>query len=68
MFYPDDLNIIKSITSNLNESTYDKVKSFLPGSALVFGTSFMTPLLIRCDLPNPMPESTSVNISNIWYN
>ena len=67
MFYPDDLNIIKSITSNLNESIFEKIKSFLPGNALAFGTSFKLPLLVKLDLPNPMPESTSVNISDTWY-
>ena len=67
MFYPDDLNIIRSITTNLNEDIYEKIKSFLPGNALVFGISFKLPLVVSLDLPNPMPESTSVNISNIWY-
>ena len=67
MFYPDDLNIIKSITSNLNDNIFEKIKSFLPGNALVFGTSFKLPLLVKLDLPNPMPESTSVNISDTWY-
>ena len=67
MFYPDDLNIIKSITSNLGDSIFEKIKSFLPGNALVFGTSFKLPLMVKLDLPNPMPESTSVNISDKWY-
>ena len=68
MFYPDDLNIIKSITTNLSEYIYEKMKSFLPGNAIVFGVAFKMPLLVKLDLPNPMPESTSVNISNTWYN
>ena len=67
MFYPDDLNIIKSITTNLSEHIYEKMKSFLPGNAIVFGVAFKMPLLVKLDLPNPMPESTSVNISNTWY-
>ena len=67
MFYPDDLNIIKSITTNISEHIYEKIKSFLPGNALVFGVAFKMPLLVKLDLPNPMPESTSVNISNTWY-
>ena len=67
MFYPDDLNIIKNITSNLNDSIFEKLKSFLPGNALVFGTSFKMPLLVKVDIPNPMPESTSVKISDKWY-
>lgn len=68
MFYPDDLNIIKAITSNLTDSTYEKIKSFLPGDALAFGVAFKMPMLLKTDLPDPMPESTSVNISNVWYN
>ena len=67
MFYPDDLNMIKSITSNISDSTFEKLKSFLPGNALVFGTSFKLPLLVKVDLPSPMPESTSVDISDKWY-
>ena len=45
----------------------EKIKNLLPGTAIVFGTSFKVPLIVRLDLPNPMPESTSVNISNSWY-
>ena len=67
MFYPDDLNMVKSITTNINDSVFEKIKTFLPGSALVFGTSFKLPTLLKFDIPNPMPESTSVNVSNIWY-
>ncbi len=67
MFYPDDLNMIKSITSNIPNSTFEKLKSFLPGNALVFGTSFKLPLLVKVNLPSQLPESTSVNISNEWY-
>lgn len=67
MFYPDDLDIIKSITSNLGDSVFEKIKNFLPGNALAFGVSFKLPVLVKLDLPNPMPQSTNVNISNLWY-
>ena len=67
MFYPDDLNMVKAITSNIDDSIFEKIKSFLPGNALVFGTAFKMPLLVKLDIPNPMPESTSVNINDTWY-
>ncbi len=67
MFYPDDLNMIKSITSNITDGTFEMLKSFLPGNALVFGTSFKLPLLVKVDLPSQLPESTSVDISDKWY-
>ena len=67
MFYPDDLNKVKSITSNLDDSIFEKIKTFLPGNALVFGTSFKLPSIVKFDIPNPMPESTSVSVSEKWY-
>ena len=67
MFYPDDLNMIKSITSNITDGTFEMLKSFLPGNALVFGTSFKLPLLVKVDLPSQLPESTSVDVSDKWY-
>ena len=35
--------------------------------ALVFGTGFKIPLLVSFDLPSPMPTSTNVMLSQIWY-
>lgn len=67
MFHPEDLRIISSISSNVSEETVEKLKSLTPGTAMVFGVSFKLPLLTKLDLPNPMPQSTSVNIKNLWY-
>ena len=67
MFYPEDLNIIKAISVNLNENIYEKIKTFLPGSALLLGVAFKLPVLTQLELPNPMPESTSVDISSRWF-
>ena len=67
MFYPDDINMITAISSNISLDDVDRVKSLRPGSALVFGTAFKIPLITKFDLPNPMPKSTSVDIVNRWY-
>ena len=60
-------NIISNITSNANEETIEKVKNLLPGTAIVFGSSFKLPLITKLDLPNPMPMSTNVDIMDTWY-
>ena len=52
---------------NSGEETIEKIKNLLPGTAIVFGTSFKVPLLVKLDLPDPMPKSTSVDIVNKWY-
>ena len=67
LYYPDDLNIIKSITSNVSGQTLDKIKSLRPGMAFCFGNAFKIPLIVELPLPDPMPKSTSVDISKTWY-
>lgn len=67
MFHPSDINIISNISSNVSVETIEKIKNLLPGTAIVFGTSFKVPLIVRLDLPNPMPKSTSVDIVSKWY-
>ena len=68
MYYPEDINIISSIASNVTMDAIEKVKSLRPGSALLFGTAFKIPLITQFEIPNPMPTSTNVNIVNKWYN
>ena len=67
MFHPADLAIISSISTNVTPETIEKLKTLSPGMAIVFGTAFKIPLLVKFDLPSPMPTSTSVNITNTWF-
>lgn len=68
LFYPDDLEIVKSISSNVTDETLEKIKTLHPGMGLVFGTAFKVPLLVNLPLPNPLPVSTSLKIDSVWYN
>ena len=67
MYYPDDLNIIKKMSAAVTESNLNRIKTLRPGMAMVFGTAFKIPLICTFDLPNPMPQSTSVNIEDKWF-
>lgn len=67
MHNPEDIKLISSIASNLTTDASEKLKSLNPGMALVFGTSFKIPLIIQFDIPNPMPTSTSVDLTQMWY-
>lgn len=68
LFYPDDLQIVKGISSNVTDDTLEKIKTLHPGMGLVFGTAFKIPLLVQFTLPNPLPVSTSLQIESVWYN
>ena len=68
MYHPDDLRIISNISSNVSIETIEKLKNLTPGIAMVFGTSFKLPLIAKLELPDPMPQSTNVDISKLWFN
>lgn len=67
LFYPDDLEIVRGISSNVTEETLEKIKTLHPGMVLTFGTAFKVPLLVQFPLPNPLPVSTSLQIDKTWY-
>lgn len=67
MYYPEDIKIIADVTSNVSSENIEKIKTLSSGTAMVFGTAFKLPLITKLDLPDPMPQSTSVNIVNKWY-
>lgn len=67
MYNPEDIRIVSSIASNVTIDATEKLKSLNPGMALVFGTSFKIPLITQFDMPNPIPTSTNVDLSEKWY-
>lgn len=67
MFYPKDLEIVSSISSNMSIELMEKVKTLRPGSAIAFGGAFKLITLIDFNLPKPKPESSNINISEVWY-
>ena len=67
IFHPKDFEIVKSISTNVDSENLEKLKTLNSGTSLVFGTGFKIPLLVSFDLPNPMPTSTNVMLSQIWY-
>lgn len=67
MFYPEDLNLIASISSNISKESIEKIKTLSPGVAMVFGNAFKIPLIVSMNLPDPMPKSSNVDLIDKWY-
>lgn len=67
MFHPDDIKIVSGISSNITNDTVKKLKSLRPGVALTFGTAFHLPSLVKFEMPDPAPQSTSANLEITWY-
>ena len=67
IFHPEDLKIVTMMSSNLSPQEIEKLKTLRPGTALAFGSAFRVPLLTKLNLPDPLPQSTNVNLETIWY-
>ena len=67
MYHPDDIDIVTSLSTHVTSDLKDKLKTLHPGQALCFGNSFTTPLITQFELPNPMPVSENVQVTNLWY-
>ncbi len=67
VFHPADLDIVRTMSTNVSMANIEQIKSLSPGSAFAFGVGFKIPTLVNFELPNPIPESTSVNVKNIWF-
>ena len=55
------------MSADVPESTIEEIKSLNPGVGMAFGSGFNVPTLIKFDLPNPLPKSTSIRVDEIWY-
>ena len=67
VFHPADLEIVRTMSTNVSMANIEQIKSLSPGSAFAFGVGFKIPTLVNFELPNPIPESISVNVKNIWF-
>lgn len=67
IFHPDDFKIIDSITSSISRDEIDELKTLRAGMALAFGNALALPALIQLDMPDPRPESSNVNIKEVWF-
>ena len=67
MIHPIDVDYIKQMVPNISNDIIKKIKILQPGTCIAFGNAFKIPTLIKLELPNPMPNSSSCDISNIWF-
>ncbi len=67
VFHPTDLEIVRTMSTNVSQANIEQIKSLSPGAAFTFGVGFKIPTLIDFELPDPIPESSSVDIKNVWF-
>jgi len=66
MTHPRDLEYIEKMLPNISSDIIDKLNSLQSGTLVAFGNAFKIPVLIRMDLPNPLPYSSNCDVLNRW--
>ena len=52
---------------NITEDIVKQLKVLQPGNCLAFGSAFKVPVIVRMDMPDPPPNSDSVDVSGEWF-
>ena len=66
MTHPKDLEYIEKMLPNVSSDIIEKLNSLQAGTLVSFGNAFKIPLLIKMDLPNPLPYSSNCNVLERW--
>ncbi len=66
MTHPKDIKYIEEMLPNISADVIEKQKTLQPGSCVGFGSAFKIPMIMRLDLPNPLPYSSNCDVSTRW--
>ncbi len=66
MTHPKDIKYIEEMLPNISADVIEKQKTLQPGSCVGFGSAFKIPMIIRLELPNPLPYSSNCDVSARW--
>jgi len=66
MTHPKDIKYIEEMLPNISADVIEKQKILQPGNCVAFGSAFKIPMIIKMEMPNPSPHSSSCDITNVW--
>ncbi len=67
MIHPRDVTYIKEMLPSITNEIIKNLRILQPGTCMAFGLGFKVPVMIKFNMPNPEPESSSANISGTWF-
>lgn len=67
MLHPKDVEYITEMVPHVTPEIVKSFKLLQPGNCIAFGSAFKIPILVRMEMPNPAPNSSSCDISGIWF-
>ena len=66
MTHPLDIKYIEEMLPNISSDIVEKQKVLQPGTCVGFGGAFKIPMIVKLDMPNPMPYSSNCDVSTCW--
>ena len=67
MLHPKDVEYIRQMLPNVTNEIIKRLRILQPGNCVAFGSAFKIPVLIKMDMPNPAPSSSSCDLINTWF-
>jgi len=67
MLHPVDVEYIRAMVPNITNEIVKRLRILQPGNCIGFGGAFKVPVMIKFDMPNPAPSSSSCDISKVWF-
>lgn len=64
--HPRDVEYITKMLPNISSEIVEKQKSLQPGTCMAFGGAFKVPMIVRMQMPNPAPSSSSCDVVQTW--
>jgi len=67
MIHPVDVEYIRTMIPSITNEIAKRLRILQPGHCIAFGSGFNVPVMIKMEMPNPAPSSSSCDISNVWF-
>ncbi|MDD2181286.1 MAG: DUF87 domain-containing protein [Bacilli bacterium] len=67
MLHPRDVSYIKEMLPSITNEIIKNLRILQPGVCMAFGLGFNVPSMVKFEMPNPEPESSSADISASWF-
>lgn len=64
--HPLDIKYIEEMLPNISSDIVEKQKILQPGTCVGFGGAFKIPMIVKLDVPNPVPYSSNCDVSSCW--
>ncbi len=66
MTHPKDIKYIEEMLPGVSGDIIEKQKTLQPGTCVSFGSAFKIPMIVKLELPDPAPYSSSCDVTATW--